>query len=73
MTPSQGIEKFKETVEPVLGVVKVIRIVTGKGKHSKDGKSWLKHNLKEFILSKTKYCCGEDAENAGILEVRKLN
>ena len=62
---------LRDYVLPVLPVVKKIYLITGRGKHSKDGKSVLKESVKKFLTEEVelKLRCEDQIGNEGILFV----
>ena len=60
---------FKETVLPVLPVLRHISIITGHGTHNIEKQSTLKESLKKFISEELKLKCIEAEDNPGMLKV----
>ena len=56
-------------VLPVLPVLKKVYLITGRGKHSKDGKSVLRESVKKYLLKEAGLAlrCEEQIGNEGVL------
>ncbi len=62
---------LQDYVLPVLPVLKRVYLITGRGKHSKDGKSVLKESVMTFLREDVKLAlrCEEQIGNDGVLFV----
>jgi len=73
-----AIAAYEEMVLPILPAQTRVAIITGKGRHSKDGKSALRDGLMEHIRQSAQYRerkiqCRVDPKNGGILLVDWLD
>ena len=58
-----------EYIKPILPVLKKIRIITGRGAHSKNGQGKLNEAIKKFFLEELNIKCKNVFGNEGALDV----
>ena len=72
----EAIDRFEDMIAPILPVQKEICIVTGRGRHSNNGKSVLRAGLLQHIqkraseFSEGKLDCYVDKKNRGVINLR---